>query len=180
MNKDKFWKLIEDSILASQGNFDKQVDILKSHLVKLPVEDIVKFDRIFYEYYAQTKISTLWAAADLIEGWCSDDRFDYFRAWVIGQGKAVFDLALDNPDNLADIDSIILARKYSGELLMYAASEAYEEKTGEEDFDELSIEGEESIPYQEITLDWVDETKQAIPSRLKTLLPKLYHRFRKE
>ena len=63
---------------------------------------------------------------------------------------------------------------------MYAASDAYEEKTGEEDFDELLLEGEEPIPYRDIELDWVDENKRTVPQKLEVKLPKLYQKYWKE
>ena len=31
----------------------------------------------------------LWGAAYLANGGCSDDGFDYFRGWLIGQGRKV-------------------------------------------------------------------------------------------
>lgn len=36
-------------------------------------------------------------------GGCSDDCFDYFRAWLIGRGQATYEAALANPDSLAEI-----------------------------------------------------------------------------
>lgn len=181
MNLDKFWKLIEQSKRKSEGDFDEQVEIIKEKLSKLPVKEIVFFDRIFYELYAKIHSSNIWAAFEIInQGYSSDDTYDYFRAWLIGQGREIYEIAVSNPDNLAQIDSIATATDYSGELLMYVASEAYEEKTGEENFDELLIEGEETITYQNIELDWIDENKQTIASKLKEKLPKLYQRYWKE
>jgi hypothetical protein len=61
----------------------------------------------------------------------SDDAFDYFRCWLIGQGREVFEGALHEPDSLADLlgefDEEIDG---DGEELGYAADEAYEELTG--------------------------------------------------
>jgi Protein of unknown function (DUF4240) len=46
----------------------------------------------------------LWGAAYVIDGGCSDDGFDYFRAYLISRGRAVFEAAMADPDSLADAD----------------------------------------------------------------------------
>jgi hypothetical protein len=46
----------------------------------------------------------LWGAAYVIEGGCSDDSFDYFRAYLISRGRAVYERAIADPDSLADIE----------------------------------------------------------------------------
>ena len=63
-----------------------------------------------------------------MRGGCSDDAFEYFRAWLILQGRVAFTAVMDDP---AAFD-----RFYSGldpqcEWLLYAAGEAYENKKGE-------------------------------------------------
>ncbi|WP_342210876.1 LysR family transcriptional regulator [Streptomyces sp. DH-12] len=45
----------------------------------------------------------LWAAAYVINGGCSDDGFDYFRGWLIAQGREVFERAVARPGALADL-----------------------------------------------------------------------------
>jgi hypothetical protein len=42
-----------------------------------------------------------WGAAYLANGGCSDDGFDYFRGWLIGQGRKVYETVLADPDSLA-------------------------------------------------------------------------------
>jgi len=46
----------------------------------------------------------LWAAA-MMNG-CSDDSFDYFRGWLIAQGKDMYFAAPRDPDSLADMESV--------------------------------------------------------------------------
>ena len=36
----------------------------------------------------------LWDAAYLINGGCSDDGFDYFRGWLVDQGRETFERCL--------------------------------------------------------------------------------------
>jgi hypothetical protein len=70
----------------------------------------------------------LWGAAYLMNGGCSDDGFDYFRAWLLAQGRDTFEKALADPDTLAALENP------EGELeeFMYLAPQAYEDKTREQ------------------------------------------------
>ena len=43
----------------------------------------------------------LWSAAYLANGGCSGDGFDYFRGWLIGQGRTAYETVLADPDALA-------------------------------------------------------------------------------
>jgi hypothetical protein len=45
----------------------------------------------------------LWGAAYLANDGCSDDGFLYFRAWLITQGKDIFEQVCKDPDSLADV-----------------------------------------------------------------------------
>lgn len=182
MNPDKFWKLIEKAKKESNGNFDNQVDYIVEKLSKASITNILKFDRLFGEYFAKIHSSTIWAAANIIQNGCSDDGYDYFRAWLIGQGKYIYEVALVNPDDLADIEAIDEVKHYSGELLMYAASYAYEDKTSEDNFDELMLEEEliqeqEAYVKKELVLDWLSDNGE-VTKKLQNMLPKLYQRFR--
>ena len=45
-----------------------------------------------------------------------DDSFHYFRSWIIGKGKAVFEVAHTNPDELGPF---VDTREVDNELLEY-------------------------------------------------------------
>ena len=47
----------------------------------------------------------LWEAIDIIACGYGDNSFEEFREWLIGQGQAIFEKALSDPDNLADLVS---------------------------------------------------------------------------
>src|SRR5690606_24866072 len=74
----------------------------------------------------------LWGAAWVLLDGASDDAFDFFRCWLIGQGREVFEGALHDPDALADLldDDFDEEVDGDGEELGYAADEAYEQLTG--------------------------------------------------
>lgn len=77
--------------------------------------------------------SELWGAAYIMNGGCSGDMFEYFRAWLIAQGRATFEAALKDPDTLAKA-SLTLGEpgNHDFESLLYAPAEAHEAKTGKE------------------------------------------------
>ena len=70
----------------------------------------------------------LWRVANLANGGASHDGFYYFRLWLVGMGKQVFEAALADPDSLADV----LDPAYDMyEAEMYgAAPDAYEAALG--------------------------------------------------
>jgi hypothetical protein len=48
-------------------------------------------------------------AAYLINGRCSDDGVEYFRGWLIAQGRATYERVVADPDALADLRDIRVA-----------------------------------------------------------------------
>lgn len=47
--------------------------------------------------------SRLWAAAYIIMGGCSDDTFDYFRGWLLYQGKETYEACIEDPERLIPV-----------------------------------------------------------------------------
>ena len=47
-------------------------------------------------FMQKSYLSSLWAAAYILMDGCSDDTFDYFRGWLIAQGKETFEKVLDD------------------------------------------------------------------------------------
>jgi hypothetical protein len=139
MDDKAFWQIIEDSKQASPGDADVQLNAIKETLEKLSADEVAEYDRVFSKYYSQSYRWNLWAAAYLINGGCSDDGFDYFRAGLIIQGEKIFKDALRDPESLADVLEF-----YDGELshesewamgveeAIYLASKIYEAKTGKD------------------------------------------------
>ncbi len=128
MNEEKFWKLIEESRLNLSSPYDQSnqlVDLLK----KESKEDIIGFDRIFTAKRFESYRWDFWAVAYILNGGCSDDGFEYFRCWVIGNGKSAFESALKDPVSMANLTSPDNDMNENEEL-MYAASIAYEVVTG--------------------------------------------------
>src|SRR5262249_27787935 len=81
----------------------------------------------------------LWAAAGLINCGASDDGFCYFRCWLVGRGKEVYEAAIEDPDSLADVVDLDRDEDYEAEIYG-AASNAWEQVTGrsaDDFYDEL-------------------------------------------
>src|SRR5262245_12955539 len=104
MDELEFWSLIDRSRAIASGDVDKQEAELERLLIGRSVEDLVAFDRILYELHRVAHgRDDLWDAGYLIDGGMSDDSFSDFCDWLITRGRQVYELALADPDNLADV-----------------------------------------------------------------------------
>lgn len=89
MDTKRFWEII-DSARIQAGDWEDMSSPLTDMLSSLDISDIIKWQKIFEQYQHLSNKSKLWAAAYVINGGCSDDGFEYFRGWLIAQGKASF------------------------------------------------------------------------------------------
>ena len=95
---DAFWSLIDQAKEHTGG----PSEWLMEQLMDLGPEQAKKFDIIARVYMDAAYQYGLWTAASVMERYgCSDDGFMDFRAWLVGQGKAVYMAALKDPDSLA-------------------------------------------------------------------------------
>lgn len=101
MDTTTFWRLIDDSRQAADGDPEDQLEQLAVLLEALSPGDIVTFHRLFDAQFQASYTWPLWGAAYVIGGGCSDDGFDYFRGWLISRGEAIFSAAMTDPDSLA-------------------------------------------------------------------------------
>jgi hypothetical protein len=129
MNVEQFWKLIEQTHQNSQGVPHKQAELLVDELAKLSEADILSYQSILEDMVDKAYIGELWDVAFILaSGWgCSDDGFEYFRAWLVGQGKDVYEKALSDPESL--LDMVEFGQETQWEVLLYVAIYAYELKT---------------------------------------------------
>jgi hypothetical protein len=138
MPADQFWETMERA-----GRFDHDpaahIDALRSELRALSPEDIISFEVAFRRYLNKAYTWNLWGAADVINGGCSDDGFEYFRRWLVSRGRDVYERALSDPDSLARLD----ARPgpdgiWEFEEIYYVARRVFEEKGGKGDVRDYS------------------------------------------
>jgi Protein of unknown function (DUF4240) len=148
MDRDRFWALVKASRQPYWDRFsgygpaecEAHAVALTQALAELPAEEIIAFDRILDQLVWREAYSwDLWGAAYLLNGGCSDDCFVYFRYWLVGQGRLVFETAVRDPDSLAELPFVAEALTRSAgaldpecEELMYAARQAYDQATRNE------------------------------------------------
>ncbi|MFJ7148084.1 DUF4240 domain-containing protein [Streptomyces sp. NPDC100445] len=131
MDETEFWELIDATREAAGGDPEEQADLLLDRLLRLEPDLVLDFARHFEARYNRAYRWDLWGAAWVLLDGCSDDAFDFFRCWLIGQGREVFEGALHDPDALAGLLGEFDERiDGDGEELGYAADEAYEQLTG--------------------------------------------------
>jgi len=122
-----FWEIIETSRKKSDSEAE-QVEVLITELEKFKVSSIKQFQKILDEKLVQAYHHDIWALAHLAQDGCSDDSFEYFRAWLILQGKEVFDLALEDVNKVAKF--VPAGLQTSNDQLVWAPSIAYEARAG--------------------------------------------------
>ncbi|MFF3905168.1 DUF4240 domain-containing protein [Streptomyces sp. NPDC001848] len=133
MDETEFWELMDASREAAEGDPEEQADMLVERLLQLDPESVLDFARHFESRFNRSYRWDLWGAAWVLLDGASDDAFDSFRCWLIGQGRHVFEGALHDPDSLADLlEDFDEEIDGEGEELGYAADEAYEQLTGTE------------------------------------------------
>lgn len=124
-----FWELIDKTRKAATGDARKQSGLLTEELAKLPAEEIISFQTIFYDLKDKAYIGNLWDAATVIMDGCGDDGFQEFREWLVGRGKEAYENAITDPETLVDI---IKASEVIFPTLLGPAMDAYEKVTGKD------------------------------------------------
>jgi hypothetical protein len=93
---------------------DRKCELLEAELRRLRLDEVQTFHRYFDECVDRAYTWELWAAAYIIGGGCSDDKFSDFRATLISMGRRTFERALADPESLADIDYDAETARYEG------------------------------------------------------------------
>ncbi|MCN9242385.1 DUF4240 domain-containing protein [Streptomyces sp. RY43-2] len=108
MDREQFWHLIDAARAQATDPDDAEAVAHRatSLLVALPAEEIAAAQQVLWDLMADSYTNPLWAAAYVINGGCSDDGFDYFRGWLIAQGREVFERAVAAPDALAELPTV--------------------------------------------------------------------------
>ncbi|SDZ26294.1 Protein of unknown function [Micromonospora pattaloongensis] len=116
MDTQQFWTLIDQARAGGDGDTETVAARLESALADLEPSEIVGWDRHLWRVLAASYREDLWGAAYLINGGCSDDGFDYFRGWLMAQGREVFARAVAEPDSLAESPAVRRAAATGQEL----------------------------------------------------------------
>jgi Protein of unknown function (DUF4240) len=113
----RFWAIIEQA----GGDPHELAKILSP----LSNEEISAFSQAYYDRLCELNQWRIWAAGFVIAGGMGDDSFHYFRSWIIGKGKLVFDTAMADPD---DLGPFVDDAEVSNELLEYVALDALKKR----------------------------------------------------
>ncbi|MBC8139329.1 MAG: DUF4240 domain-containing protein [Fibrella sp.] len=178
MTQDVFWDIVEQSSDGSPPGIvdedvnDRQSAKLTTLLETLSSEEIVAFDTVMHTVHRQSNHWDLWGVAYIISGGCSDDAFEYFRRWLLAQGRETFEQSVCDPDSLAEIIETANDTEPDFEGFFYVAAEVYEAKTGADLYDIPPKSGEE--PEAEETEPRGDRwTEEDLPQRF----PKTWAKF---
>lgn len=154
MQEERFWQIIDHSShrwewLASWR--------LRRALGALTPDEIIGFERQFERHKQRAHKGDVWAAGVLVNcGHGSDDGFEYFRNWLIGQGRERYSSTLSTPDSLADLNVKISRDGPIAEWETFASSAhiVYSKATGRNLFDDVSsAPSAQSLP-EENEFDW--------------------------
>jgi predicted DNA-binding WGR domain protein len=172
-----FWELLANARNKGEDP-DEQLEWLITHLSRKPVKDIVMFDYFFNQNYRKSYTSNLWAAAYIIMGGCSDDSFDYFRAWLLYQGKEAYETIIKDPEKIIPYLKIVEEEGDVPEFedLMYVAGLGFEEKTGLEDEEFFKLYHQlvdDTYVLPEMEFDWNEEDEVG----LRNKFPLLWERY---
>src|SRR5512133_867378 len=126
MDIEAFWKLINTTREASGGHNSKHAELLVAALVQLSLDEIFAFEAIWDDFMDFAYDAALWDAAYIIGCGCGDDGFWDFRAWLIAQGREVYEKALADPESL--INLIDVGKDAQEGALIYVVMTAYEQK----------------------------------------------------
>lgn len=169
MDETEFWEIVDGARDAADGDAEEQADLLVERLGQLDPEGVVDFARHFETRFARAFRWDLWAAADIMVGGADEESFDYFRCWLIAQGRRVFEGALASPDDLAElVPGFDADADGDAEDVGYAADEAYEQLTGVR-LPDLGVEAGDEPEGEAV--DFEDE------AALAARFPRLWARF---
>lgn len=168
MTHEQFWQIIADTCGSDPHSAEEWDTRLTDALATLPANEIVEWNHIFDDLAKQAYRTNLWAAAYLINGGASDDGFYYFRCWLIGMAKTIYENAIADPDSLADVASPDwFAEGIDAEAEIYAAAHlAWMRVTGN-DYDAEYPARSESAEL--IGEDWDFENDTEMQRRLPRL-----------
>jgi hypothetical protein len=168
-----FWDIIS---VASRADPDPDSEewsrTLYAQLLRLPPEEIVSFGSTFDSLAARADTADLVGACILINDGAGDDGFYYFRCWLVGMGKKVYEAAIANADSLADA---VRPDLFAEAEIYGLARHAWEEVTGRDYQEYNALEREVALPYGAIesTEEWDTDSGEETRRRL----PRLWHLF---
>jgi hypothetical protein len=135
MDTEAFWR-----VLDAAKDSDKPLDVaVADRLSALPAEEILAFEHRFSRLRSAVYRWDVWAAAYLIGGGCSDDRFSDFTAGLVALGREWYERAAACPDALAEHPAVRTAAAAGDQAVIFdedfnfVSSRAYQRLTDDTD-----------------------------------------------
>ena len=125
LDEDCFWELIETAKRHAQS-CSEQMDLVETALEAFKAAEIKKFQQILDAQLDALLHWDVWALGYVAMDGCSDDAFEYFRCWLILQGRHVVATALEDVEKLKRLPPGIL----EAEELLSIPGTAYESRSG--------------------------------------------------
>ena len=186
MTRESFWNYVSEA-QNNTKNGSEMLNYLTEKLSKETDETIFSFGIIIDELMLESYNEKLWCASYLINGEDSEEFFDFFRLWLISQGKDVYEEILKNPDDLIKYvktpeEDGFASDLYENEDFFFVAIDAFRIKKSLEDFEEafekyLEVfdEYKEKLNYQDedypkLKFSW----NKKVPNSMKKECPKLF------
>jgi hypothetical protein len=161
MDLNQFWDIIAKACQSEPHCVDEWANELEAALTHFEPEEIIEWNQLFDQLAARAYTVDLWGAAYLINGGASDDGFYYFRCWLIGMGRAVYEAAVANPDNLADV---VNAQLIAEAEIYAAAHQAWMSVAGKSDTDTYPARNERAeLRGEDWDFDNDEEVRRHLP-----------------
>lgn len=169
MTEQDFWNIINQSLVQHQPGSEGQYQSIAQSLAKLTPEQLIGFENQLAIQKNRAFCFPVLMANFILQSYINDDIFEDFRLWLISFGQERFEAVLTNADNLAEFSKIEdPIEDITGEGLVFAAREAYEAATGQEDF----LKRVQVLEDPEINYTWPEDVTQ-----LKAMLPRLFSKY---
>lgn len=181
MNKDKFWKLIDEVRCECGDDILNMASILEKKLDEYSANNVQKFCSIYDTYRQALNKPGIESIAYLMNHeMLTDDGFTDFKNWLIAQGKEVYMQTLENPEILADHNGQTIDGWYEFELFGYVGMTVIEKKTGDyrKASKRLSDSEEEKLMSEIKYGDYIN--KDMSIEEMKELFPRFTERFVRE
>jgi hypothetical protein len=170
MTRTEFWQIIDAAHQQSGGKLDPRYQVVRNQLLRLPLKEVVEFNRIMHELLDHTYRGDLWAAAYIINGGCSDDGFADFQGWLLSRGETAYEQCIADAENVGDWqegEECIFFESFTG-----VAAQVYYDRTGRDIWEDFPRQ--ETIPPRERL---IGELLNVEPEALSKRLPKLFSNF---
>ena len=161
MEATEFWAIIEKVHQRADGVMDAKCTLLKQALAALSDDELKSFAAHFDRFDANAYAWSLWGAAYVLNGGCSDDAFTDFRATLISMGRRVYEAALEDPNSLGSVQFDQNDPCYEG--FQYAVIDALEARGDERPAREAPFPDEPSGE------EWDEDTVESLYPGLKYL-----------